>query len=179
MTAMTGVYPQDKHAPPGITPWHRQMWPWLLMLMPTIALVGGLFTAWLAVTTSDSLVVDDYYRQGKAINQEIARDRLALQRHMLAALQNDAQGISIRLTADAGVALPAQLKLKVIHATRVEFDREATLTRAADGLYRVDGIRLPEPGRWRVQIEDETGKWRLVGIAHSFDTPMTLGEPQP
>ncbi len=59
---------------PDARPWYRHAWPWLLAIAPAAALIGGFVTLWLAVTTSDSLVVDDYYREGRAINQQLARD---------------------------------------------------------------------------------------------------------
>ena len=34
---------------------------------------GGLITLWLAITSFDGLVADDYYKQGLAINQTLAR----------------------------------------------------------------------------------------------------------
>ena len=64
----------------GATPWYREPWPWLLMAGPVTVIIAGGFTAWLAVTSSDGLVADDYYKQGLAINQTLERD---IDRHML------------------------------------------------------------------------------------------------
>ena len=47
------------------------------MAGPFAVIVAGLFTAWLAVTRADPLVVDNYYKEGLAINQVIARDQAA------------------------------------------------------------------------------------------------------
>jgi hypothetical protein len=44
------------------------------MLGPSTVLAGGAFVAWLAIGHPDALVVDDYYKQGKAINQDLRRD---------------------------------------------------------------------------------------------------------
>jgi hypothetical protein len=52
-------------------PWYREPWPWILMAGPFTVIVAGLFTAWLAVTRADPLVVDNYYKEGLAINQVI------------------------------------------------------------------------------------------------------------
>ncbi len=38
------------------------------------AVIGGMTSLYLAVTTSDGLVVDDYYTRGKAINMDLARE---------------------------------------------------------------------------------------------------------
>ena len=48
--------------------WYAEPWVWLLIALPMTAVIGGMITIYLAVTTSDGLVVDDYYKRGKAIN---------------------------------------------------------------------------------------------------------------
>ena len=60
-----------------VTPWWKQRWPWLLMAGPAIVIVAGIYTGYLAFTRQDALVVGDYYKRGKAINQDLRRDRVA------------------------------------------------------------------------------------------------------
>ena len=43
------------------------------MAGPATVVVAGLITAWLAFHGEDGLVVDDYYKQGLAINQTLGR----------------------------------------------------------------------------------------------------------
>jgi uncharacterized protein len=62
--------------PPGRA-WYREPWPWLVMAPPAVAVVAGLATVWIAVANADGLVVEDYYRQGLAINKVIAREERA------------------------------------------------------------------------------------------------------
>ena len=38
-------------------PWYRQFWPWFIMALPASAVVAGLYTVWIAMQTTDSLVV--------------------------------------------------------------------------------------------------------------------------
>ena len=45
-------------------PWYRQMYPWLLMLPPAAAVVGGFITLYLAITHPDVLVRKDCVRDG-------------------------------------------------------------------------------------------------------------------
>ena len=47
------------------------------MIGPVLVLVGGVVMIWLATSRPDAMVVGDYYKQGKAINQELRRDRVA------------------------------------------------------------------------------------------------------
>jgi len=45
-------------------PWYRQLWPWLLILPPAAAVIGGFFTLYLAVSHPDTLVRRDCVKQG-------------------------------------------------------------------------------------------------------------------
>jgi hypothetical protein len=42
-----------------LRPWYRQLWPWLLMVPPAAAVIGGFLTLYLALATPDPLVRDD------------------------------------------------------------------------------------------------------------------------
>ena len=42
-----------------IHPWYRYPWPWVAIGIPATAVIGGLFTLYLAITHPDPLVVDD------------------------------------------------------------------------------------------------------------------------
>jgi hypothetical protein len=58
-------------------PWYREPWPWILMTGPAAVVVAGFVTAYLAVTHNDALVVDNYYKEGLAINRVLERDEAA------------------------------------------------------------------------------------------------------
>ena len=45
-------------------PWYRQMWPWLLIVPPAAAVIGGGITLYLAISRPDVLVRDDCHRDG-------------------------------------------------------------------------------------------------------------------
>ena len=54
-------------------PWYKDRWPWILIAGPATVVVAGFITLWMAVVSDDGLVTDDYYKQGLAINQTLAR----------------------------------------------------------------------------------------------------------
>jgi hypothetical protein len=53
-------------------PWYREPWPWLLMAGPAAVIVAGVITTWIAFSTFDGLVAEDYYRRGLNINATLA-----------------------------------------------------------------------------------------------------------
>jgi hypothetical protein len=49
---------------PSPKPWYRHVWPWLLIVPPTAAVIGGSLTLYLAVTRPDTLVREDCFKDG-------------------------------------------------------------------------------------------------------------------
>jgi len=72
-----------------VPPWYRHPEPWLLLMAPLAAVIGGYPTLWLALNSNHSLVVDDYYREGRAINQTFARDAQAERFGLMARIDTD------------------------------------------------------------------------------------------
>ena len=166
-------------------PWFRQPWPWLLMVMPATAVIAGFATLWLAIHSNNSLVVDDYYREGRAINVQIGRDRHAAELGLRATLESSAAGgVRVRLHSRTPTALPAALTLRLVHATEAALDVTVSLPAIAEAAGEGDGAdgssatyglaraALPGSGRWTVRIEDADRKWRLSARAERFDAPI-------
>lgn len=144
---------------PREIPWHRQRWPWLLMLGPVVVVVAGFVTLWLAVASDDGLVADDYYKRGLAINRTLARTDRAAELGIGATIDVEAAGRArVALSARDRAALPVAIRLNILHPTRAGSDHSAVLVRGPDGDY-VGSIEPFAPGRWLVAVE--TDDWRL------------------
>lgn len=143
----------------GAKPWYREPWPWILMAGPAAVIVAGAVTTWLAVVTSDGLVADDYYRRGLAINQELRRDQVVVERGITATVEQGNGILRVRLAARG--ALPDAVFARFVHATRAGHDQRLRLARIAPGVYEA-GLPPLSPGRWRVVVEDPQGEWRIV-----------------
>jgi len=154
-------------SPAHSTPWYRQRWPWILIAIPATSIVLGCVMLYLAITTDDGLVVDDYYKQGRAIDQTLARTVAAAERGLVADVALRAEDIRVGLTAREGVELPEELIVSLIHPTRAGFDQVMRLPRV-DGAYAGPVTPL-DIGRWHVQIEDAARVWRLHGDLHVPD----------
>jgi hypothetical protein len=146
----------------NIKPWFREPWPWLLMIGPGMVIVAGIVTAWLAVSSSDGLVADDYYKRGLAAGETLVRSRHAEQLGLQAALRMTDRTLSVRLSArQAHMEMPPGLLVTVSHPTRAGLDQTASLK--YDGERYLGDFRLPASGHWLVLIEDEARTWRLMG----------------
>jgi len=144
-------------------PWYREPWPWILMSGPFAVVVAGLVTAWIAVANDDPLVVDNYYKEGLAINRVLERDRAAAQGGYRAELLFSDDGTRVRVHV-TGSAPPA-LHLSLVHPTRAELDRAVELHPMQAGWYEGQAD-LPAAPRWRVVLEDAQRLWRLTGEWH-------------
>jgi hypothetical protein len=140
-------------------PWYREPWQWILMAGPAIVVVGGIALLWVAATTTDGLVTEDYYKQGMAINATLAREQRAAALDLQAKLDITPDGaIRLLLTGDAR---PATLQLRLAHPTRAGLDRSVPLVRGDDGAYSGRTEPLPR-SRWLVIVE--TDEWRLPTV---------------
>lgn len=143
-------------------PWYREPWPWILAAGPVAVILAGVVTVWLAITSNDGLVADDYYKQGLEVNQVIQRDRKAEELGMQADVLQGANGaFRVMLSSTRGAALPESVRLKFAHPAKSGFDQEITL--AADGQGAYSGkTDIPLVGnRWQIRLEDGAGTWRL------------------
>lgn len=150
------------------SPWYRHRWPWILMAGPFAVVLAGGVTAYLAVSSNDGLVEDDYYKQGLAVNQIAARDHRAGELGMVADLSLGPGGalvsakLSARSGAAGGTAFPPRLFLRLVHPTRPGGDQRVALQADEPGRY-VGKLTMPLAGRWHVALEDEAKEWRLTG----------------
>jgi hypothetical protein len=138
-------------------PWYRQLWPWLIISGPAAVLVAGAVTTWIAFASADGLVVEDYYKQGLAINKVLAREEAARRKGLVAEVSFPRDRIVVRLAGEAPEALFAHLA----HATRAGHDQRLRLAPSAAGTYEAELPPLA-PGRWRIVIEDPRASWRIV-----------------
>ena len=164
---------EDPLTTQAITPWYRQPWPWFLIALPATAVVGGIITAILAVRTADGPVTADYYKEGLAINEEVARADLARSLALQARIElaGLADGSRVRVELEAARALPADaaLRLRLVHPGRPNLDRTAVLARVdvdADNLRAVyvGTVQATEsavsgPVSWQVILEST--RWRI------------------
>jgi len=157
------------HAP-AAHPWHREPMVWLIAAIPLLTVFAGLTTVAIAYRHSDSVIADDYRKDGLAINREPKRD-LAAQRLGIAAELAAAPGtLTIRLSG-AAAERPSRLVVLFSHATRSDVDQLVTLERRGADDYSAR-LGTLERGHWYVEVSPMDRAWRLT--SDFIDTPGTL-----
>ncbi|MET0266880.1 MAG: FixH family protein [Duganella sp.] len=155
------------HIATDATPWYKQRWPWLLMLGPAIVISGSIYTSYLAFSAPDPVVVGDYYKKGKAINQDLSRDRVASAMGLSLTLGYDANRgmLTGQIRRSIGAAEGGQserLLLRLSHATLPQKDIELPVQPDASGAFALN-LPMLERSRWVVLVEGEQRNWRLAG----------------
>jgi hypothetical protein len=151
--------------PAATARWYRQRWPWLLIAGPATVVIASFVTFWLAASTDDGVIAEDYYKRGLLINREIERTARANAMRLGAVLRvapDGAATLALTGIADADTT-PAAVRVHVAHPTRAGLDRLITLTRGPAGNYV--GTIAPRPaGRWIVSVESDAWKLPTVSV---------------
>lgn len=159
---MQSNFPQGNSAGQS-EPWYRHRWPWLLIAGPFIVVVAALFSAWIAFSHEDALVVSDYYQQSKSINQDLRREQAARQLNLRAELEYDpARGVLIGVMRGVESLGGKPIDIRLVHPTRPEKDIELSVQTDHRGNFTAP-LSMLERANWQVQIQDKKGEWRLVG----------------
>ena len=141
-------------------PWYKQFWPWFLIILPGTAVVATLYTVVIANQYADDLVVDDYYKEGLAINQQLTRQSRADSLKLTARFSHEQRQLDIRIE---GRIEAHQLRLLLSHAMESDRDFAVPVKLVAQGHYRV---LLPQliKGRWHWTLDEGVSShWRLDG----------------
>lgn len=153
----------EQQTPP---PWFKQFWPWFLITVPVISVVLGFTLFYFAASTKDSLVKDDYYKEGKAINMDKAKTELARQLGISTLLTVTDESAMLRFTSGEPED-KAALTLEFFHPTLSTKDFTLLLTRNGEGLYVAD-LDSPIVGKWQITLLPFHKEWR---IQQTFNFP--------
>ncbi|NIB41950.1 FixH family protein [Pseudomaricurvus alkylphenolicus] len=159
-------------------PWYKQPWCWFV-LAPLIAVM----LAWIpfmtiAVKDADDVVIDNYYKEGRMINQRFDQDQRAQQLGLTGELLIDLEVGEVILklgSRQPDVVLPETIALHLDHPVEADNDLTLELKHSYAGQYRAD-LEQRINHRWYLRLEpvsDAESKadseeramsdWRLTG----------------
>ena len=157
-------------------PWYQQFWPWFLIALPGSVVVAAFATLYIANKHSDDLVVDEYYKNGLAINRQIAKQQHAAEIGLSAMLTVDSGAITVRTMGP--ISSPV-LNLRLSHPFETDADFELPLSRVSAGEYRAPLQHAIAPNWHWILDSGEQSEWRLDGslVASDFTVLSAADEP--
>jgi len=133
-----------------IKPWYKQFWPWFIISLPASAVVAGIITVFIAFENADSLVADDYYKSGLAINSQIKLQKKAASMG-LAAILRRMPDERLYLKFDNANPDANELSLQWVHPSDSSRDFSITLIKQEDGSYQAKSTHKLS-GRWYLRL---------------------------
>tara|TARA_R110000822_G_scaffold1738_1_gene8031 strand:- start:4985 stop:5410 length:426 start_codon:yes stop_codon:yes gene_type:complete len=123
-----------------------------------------MFMLVVASNMKDTMVSDDYSKEGRGINLEIARDQAAAEMGLSADMAFDNRSLLLNVTTQQGPADYPYLILNLFHPTLAQNDR--TIQFQSDGNGHYTGTMLQDiEGRWYYELRGPDNQWRLKGEA--------------
>jgi uncharacterized protein len=135
--------------------WMKNPWVWLIIALPLSSVIAGIATVIITSQNQPEMIVDDYYKKGKAINQELS-------------LYNafKATGINLQVKMDgsrfelkASELIPA-LKVTLVHSTQGKRDLSFVVTPNASGSL-AKTLENEISGKWNLFVEPMDGSWKV------------------
>lgn len=170
--------------PSDSVPWYRQFWLCFLIALPLVVVIACFYTVFLAIDNPLSIVKDDYYKEGLAINQ----NNVPYQHAKMLGLQAELRLLpdhSLQanvLSPAASLILPARLELHIAHPLNHERDMSLVLLQRS-GVY-VSEISnsehwnlLQSEKRWYLTLRSldlKEGEWAMRA-----EGAMSLTQPLP
>lgn len=148
----------------SVTPkiWYKQFWPWFLITLPLTSMVLSLTMLNLAFTGEDSMVIDDYYKEGRAINLKIQKLDQAKILNISTKTQvftDYVEVIFISGEPENGEALT----LDFFHSTQKFKDFSVILLRDANGVYRAP-LTGDVLGKWQLSLHPFNEFWKIQKV---------------
>lgn len=128
-------------------PWYREFWFWFVFSPLIYIIIMCSITVTIALKGADDVIIDNYYKEGRMINQALEQDQRARDLGLLADLRFDRTSgdVMISLTSAVGdtASLPDTILLMMGHPVKEEKDQIIHLKAIAPGQYR--GTLTTEP----------------------------------
>ncbi len=154
-----------------VQPWYRQFWAWFVLTPLIVVIIVCAIMGTIAFRHADDVVIDNYYKEGRMINQRLEQDLVARELGLTAELHfdNTLGEVLLSLHSSGAEVFPQRLLVMLDHPTSANRDRILQLQAMAPGRYRAE-LTDPLQHRWYVYLMPITdvalrneAPWRLFG----------------
>ena len=140
-------------------PWYKQFWPWFLIIISLTSMVLSFTMIHFAYNTEDSLVIDEYYKEGKGINLQLTKIQEARVQNIKTLLSVTDESVEVTFLSglpETGEALSMNFQ----HATLESKDFSLMLLRDGNGIYRAT-LENDTDGKWKISLQPLNEHWRI------------------
>lgn len=152
-------------------PWYKEPMVWLAFSPAIFGVIVGLTLLTIGVLSYDGPVHEDYYREGRTINQSFERDRVARDLSLRADLRFTADQVILNLAGQLE-SFPPELEILMENTTRAALDFSVPIRHIQAGQY-VGNLPQQPVNQWDVKLYGPEREWRLYGRA-DFPSQQTL-----
>lgn len=157
-----------------ITRWYQEPMMLLVLGVPVASVCVGFLLLTLAVNTTDSLVSDSYYKDGRVYKENRANDERARRLLIGADIRFDGDEIHLDLRGFLDQQ-PNTLVMQLVHPTLEDRDLSVLLQRRPNGQYiGINEISLPEKRHVWLQSPEQGWRVQATEIIQQGQT-FTLG----
>ena len=147
---------------PPVVPVSRWIWPGILIAGPASVVVACIITAFFVVQHPDGLVASDYYKQGKAINAQLAQlhraEELGLSTMKMAATDK-----AVLITFPDS-PLRDRIEVVLAHPVDPDLDIRATVLPNTSGVYEIALQRKLTERRRVIVTDTPVRSWRVESL---------------
>ena len=167
-----------------VKPFYRQFWFWFVFTPLIVVVCVSLTMVTVAFRHADDVVIDNYYKEGRMINQTMEQDRRALELDLTAQLRFDRTTGEVFLQIPSQDAVPAQLLLLLDHPFEADLDQQVVLQQTSSGHYRGELETNPK-NNWYVSLlpvldksQRKSAEWLLSGEINFAASDEALLQPR-
>lgn len=136
--------------------WYQEFWVWFIIFLMGAAITACIWTIVIAVSGADQMVSDNYYKDGLAINKDIALDKKAQALHLSASITLNKQHVSVTLSEP----MQDNLLLRFSHPIEKAKDFSIELTHQDDKTF-IGTLPQQINYHWYITLTNNKNEWRL------------------
>jgi len=159
-------------------PWYKQFWAWFILTPLIVVVLVWIPFLTIVVKNADDTVIDNYYKEGRMINQRADQDRRAQALGLAGELFLDLDVGDILLTLSTTAAdyeLPAEIKLHLDHPVEADNDLSISLYETMPGRYQAE-LEHRIQNRWYIRLLPPIDNAEEVGSSHPARKETLVGE---
>jgi len=149
-------------APTKSRVWYKEPYVWMLIAFPLSSIIVCSILLTYSINTKDTLVRDNYYKDGMAMNQEFKWDNKARNMDIRVAFTVK-DNIATLDILNSRLDMPSTLLLKFSHPTLQGKDRDSLLQLKPGSKAYQGFIDSVQDGKYYIQVECLEQSWRIRG----------------